>query len=60
MCSDRPKVLAPDDDRPATKEEEEAWQEFCMLMGDLIEKCEETKRELEKLSEALTDNEIED
>jgi hypothetical protein len=32
------------DDRPVTKEEEEAWQEFCMVMGDFIEECEKAKQ----------------
>ena len=43
------------DDRPATKEEEEAWGEFCMLMSDFVEECDKVKEELDKLSEVLTD-----
>jgi hypothetical protein len=36
-----------EEDRPLTKEETEALQEYCMLMGDLLEELDEALRDSE-------------
>jgi hypothetical protein len=53
MCSGKRDEV---EDRPLTKEEEEALQEYCMIMGDFIDEMESLKTELDLLSAALTED----
>jgi hypothetical protein len=52
MCSGKRDEV---EDRPLTKEEEEALQEYCMIMGDFIDEMEALKADLDVLSAVLTE-----